>query len=54
MNQTPAMAQLRFRALNSVARMRSAAAVKYMMEMRDKNMNHDKTYRVSIFIAVSA
>jgi hypothetical protein len=54
MNQTPAIAQLRLRALNTAARMRSAAAVKYMMEMWDKRMHHNKNYRLSTSIAVSA
>ena len=54
MNQTPAIAQLRFRTLNSAARMRSAAALKYMMGIWDKRMHHNKNYRLSISIAVSA
>ena len=54
MNQTPAIAQLGFRALNTAARMRGAAAVKYMMGIWDKRMHHNKNYHLSISIAVSA
>ena len=54
MNQTPAIAQLRFRAPNTAAGMRSAAAVKYMMGIRDKHMYHNNNYILSISIAVSA
>ncbi len=54
MNQTPAIAQLRLSALNTAAKMRSAAAVKYMMGIRDKHMHYKRNYILSISIAVSA